>query len=181
MGEEVSIGMGGHEATVRNETPGDAEAVHRVQEWAFGRPDEANAVDLLRARNKAALSLVAVKDGQVVGHILFSPVTVSSAPKTLKAAGLGPLGVLPAYQRQGIGTLLVEAGIEKCREGGYGCVVVLGHAHFYSRFGFAPASRFNLKCQWNVPDETFMALVLREDALRGCSGVVQYEPEFYDL
>jgi putative acetyltransferase len=169
------------ETSVRREGPEDVEAVRRVHEEAFGQRDEAEVVNRLRAREKTVVSLVAVRDDLVVGHILFSRVTIASAPRAFKAVGLAPLGVLPAYQRQGAGTLLVRAGIEACRKAGYGCVVVLGHPQYYPRFGFVSASRYGLKCQWDAPEGAFMALALREGALEGCSGLVRYEAEFGGL
>jgi putative acetyltransferase len=112
---------------VRRERPEDIAAVRRVNECAFARPDEANLVDTLRMGSKVTLSLVAVEDGQIVGHILFSPVTIESGDRTFPAAGLGPMAVLPERQRRGIGSQLVKAGLKECRNAGHDCVVVLGH------------------------------------------------------
>jgi putative acetyltransferase len=165
-------------ARVRRERPDDVPAVRRVNEAAFGRAVEADLVDALRDRGTATLSLVAVLQDRVVGHILFSPVTIESGGEVTASLGLGPMAVLPAHQRQGIGRLLVRAGIEECRRAGHGGVVVLGHPEYYSRFGFVLASRLGLAWEHPAPDEAFMALELRDGALPRPSGIVRYQPEF---
>lgn len=167
--------------TIRAETPEDAPAVRRVNELAFGRPSEANLVDALRAKATPFISLVAVREGEVVGHILFSPVTIETgqAPNCTDAVfvGLGPVAVLPEYQNQGVGSQLVREGLEVCRQTEAAAVVVLGHPEFYPRFGFIPASRYGLRCEYPVPDDVFMALELRPGAL-SVPGLVKYHTEF---
>jgi putative acetyltransferase len=110
-----------------------------------------------------------------VGHVLLSPVTIDGThgPRGL---GLAPVAVVPEHQRDGIGSRLVREALQRVRELGYDYVVVLGHADYYPRFGFAPASRFGLRYEQPVPDEVFMALELRDAALDGASGVVRYLP-----
>ena len=122
-------------------------------------------MDALRDRGKTTLSLVAVLQDRVVGHILFSPVAIEAGGEVTAALGLGPMAVLPAHQREGIGSLLVRAGIEECRRAGHESVVVLGHPEYYPRFGFAPASRHGLVWERPAPDEAFMALELLSGAL----------------
>jgi putative acetyltransferase len=163
---------------VRHERSNDAVAVRRVNEEAFGRPAEADLVDLLRDRGKVTLSLVAETGDLVAGHILFTPVAIAGGSRAYPALGLGPMAVLPEHQRRGVGSLLVRAGLEECRRAGHGCVVVLGHPEYYPRFGFVPASRHGLAWEHSAPDEAFMVLVLRADALDGLGGVVRYAPEF---
>ena len=167
--------------TIREERPGDVASIRHVNEQAFGRPEEAHIVDRLRTRGKVILSLVAAQNDRIVGHILFSPVMTESEGGLFTVAGLAPMAVLPGLQKQGIGSRLVTHGLEQCREIGYGCVVVLGHAEYYPRFGFVPASRYGLKCEYDVPDEVFMALELREGALKGRAGLVKYQPEFKEV
>ena len=134
-------------------------------------------VDSLRSRWVVTLSLVAVKDDQVVGHIMFSPVTIEGPEQEFLALGLGPMAVLPKHQRQGIGTALAEAGLAECRKAGHERVVVLGIAAYYPRFGFELASRWGIVYEWGAV-ENFMAIELRQGALSGCAGVAKYQPEF---
>src|SRR5512139_987372 len=100
---------------VRREEPQDIAAIRFVNEQAFGGSGEADAIDQLRARGAATLSLVAVIDEQVVGHLLFTPVTIESPDRSWPGLGLAPLSVLPEYQRQGIGSALMDAGLGECR------------------------------------------------------------------
>ena len=171
-------------AIVRTELPEDVAEIRRVNELAFGRPAEADLVEALRANGKVALSLVAVEDNRVVGHILLSPVTTGStnpADSGFSAVGLGPMAVLPERQRSCIGSALVLTALYGARKAGHDCVVVLGHANYYPRFGFIPASRFGLQCEYNVPDEVFMATELRDGALSEHKGLVRYQPEFNEV
>lgn len=162
---------------IRAETVEDYAAVRRVNELAFGQPDEAALVEALRSVSPH-VSLVAVDDLQVVGHIFFSPVTIESEGPGAAAMGLAPMAVLPERQNQEIGSRLVREGLEECRRIGFGVVVVLGHPNYYPRFGFVPAATKGLRCKWPVPDEVFMVTELTPGALRGLRGLVEYRPEF---
>lgn len=162
---------------IRPETIADYEAIAYVEERACGL-NEANLVQALRSRHKVILSLVAVDYEQVVGHILFSPVVIETPEGAIDAVGLGPLGVLPQFQRQGIGSALVRHGLEALKRKNYAAVVVLGHPVFYLRFGFAPSVAYGIKSQYNVPDDVFMVAELVPGALNGKSGTVVYAPEF---
>jgi putative acetyltransferase len=162
---------------IRPEQPGDWLAVHHVNESAFNGHVEVDLVDALRRQVSDLISLVAEYDGSVVGHILFSPVALSDHPE-LRIMGLAPMAVAPAHQRTGIGSALVEAGVERCRELGFGAVAVLGHAQYYPRFGFRPAKGFGIGCEYDVPDEVFMMLELRPGFLDGVSGVIKYHDVF---
>ena len=168
------------ENIIRREGPGDIPGVRSLNEKAFGQPDEAALVDTLRENGRASISLVAVSGERVVGHILFSPMTLEEGGET-KALGLAPMAVMPELQRRGIGSRLVEAGLEDCRNMGYVAVFVLGHAGYYPRFGFVPASRFGIRCAYDAPDEAFMALELSPGALKSVRGRVLYAPEFDGL
>jgi putative acetyltransferase len=163
---------------LRPETPADCAAIHRVNELAFERADEAEVVDRLRESNAITLSLVALEDLQVVGHVLFSPVTVKSEKGDWGAIGLGPVAVLPTHQRRGIGAQLIRAGLEQLREAGHGVVIVLGHPAYYPRFGFRPTQAYNIRWEQTVPDEVFMLLELQPGAVAGRAGVVYYHPAF---
>lgn len=164
---------------IRRESSEDVRAVQRVNLAAFGRADEANLVDALRERGAVIASLVAVESDQVVGHILFSPASVANS--SLRIAGLGPMSVLPERQRAGVGSSLVRTGLEVCRREGLEALVVVGHPNYYPRFGFAPASRFGLTCEYDVPDEFFMAMELKQSALQDVGGLVRYQPEFSEV
>lgn len=160
---------------LHDETPAETAAIHALAAAAFGREDEAVLVDRLRAAGALALSLVALLDDAVIGHVGFSPVAIAGAERIL---GLAPTAVLPAYQRCAIGSRLVEEGLARARERGARGVVVLGHPHFYPRFGFVPASRFGLGYDPAVPDDAFMAAELVPGALAGARGRARYRPEF---
>ncbi|MES9946822.1 MAG: N-acetyltransferase [Candidatus Thiodiazotropha sp.] len=165
--------------TIRPEQPRDIAAVRAINQAAFDEPVEANIVDLLRSACPDAVSLVAVEDDRVLGHIFFSPASVRGEHGVTQGMGLAPMAVLPERQRQGIGSLLVEAGIDVMRERHCPFIIVLGHPEYYPRFGFAPASRYGLSCQWDgVPDEAFMVLILDESAMAGVSGTARYRDEF---
>jgi putative acetyltransferase len=166
---------------IRLEKPEDVPGIRIVNERAFGSSSEADIVDALRRNGKATISLVAEDEGRVVGHILFSPVTVETGERELAGLGLAPVAVLPEFQNRGVGSSLVEQGIERCREVGHSFVVVLGHPHYYPRFGFTPASRFGIKCEYDVADENFMAMELREGALQNQAGMARYQPEFNEV
>jgi len=164
--------------TLRHETSEDDVAIHAVHTEAFGRPQEGELVDALRRAEALTISLVAVQDDHIVGHIALSPVTVTSSTTTIEALGLAPMAVLPAYQRQGIGTQLVEAGLAACRATPYGIVVVLGHPHYYPRFGFTTAKPHGIVWEHDAPEEAFMVQEVKEGALGQVQGVVKYRPEF---
>jgi putative acetyltransferase len=162
---------------IRAEQPNDRAAIREVHLCAFGGDEEANLVELLRNRKKAVISLVAVSQQRVVGHILFSPISISNAPEDLRAVGLAPLAVVPESQNHGIGTQLTRAGLEACRQRDYDAVVVLGHPGYYPRFGFSRAKDHGLENEYDAP-EAFMVMELKPGALQRVSGLVQYAPEF---
>ena len=162
---------------VREETPSDLPAIRYVNEQAFGGPEEARLVDMLRASGKVVVSLVAVHQDRIVGHVLFSPVTVSQAPDNFRAVGLAPMSVLPEFQNRGIGSRLVRDGLDACKRLGYDAVVVLGHTHYYPRFGFTRAADYGLDNEYQALDE-FMVLELNQGVLKTIRGLVQYSPEF---
>ena len=167
--------------TIREEHPEDIEAIRGVNEKAFGQPQESHLVDALRSNGGVLLSLVATVNSLVVGHILYSPVSVGTEGEEVMGAGLGPMAVLPEYQRQGIGGKLIETGNQKLREAGCPFIVVVGHPEYYPRFGFEPARGYGMKCEWDVPDSVFMVLVTDRSKMKGVSGLAKYRQEFSDV
>jgi putative acetyltransferase len=163
---------------IRREEAPDAAAIRQVNEQAFGGSDEANAIEALRDRGALTLSLVAVQNEEIIGHLLFTPATIETADRAWQALGLAPLSVRPAYQRQGVGTALMKAGLAECAQLGYERIIVLGHADYYPRFGFQRASLYGIRCEWEVPEEAFMVLALQPRALEGVTGLAKYQPEW---
>lgn len=167
--------------SIREETPEDISAIRTINQQAFGRSEEAQVVDTLRESCDNLLSLVAESGGQVVGHILFSPVTIGAEHGIVHGMGLAPMAVLPGYQRQGIGSSLVRHGLALLLDRGCPFVIVLGHPDYYPRFGFELASKHGITSQWEgIPDEAFMILVFDESIMAGVSGVARYRDEFDD-
>ena len=132
-------------AEVRRERPEDVAAIAHVNDAAFGQPDESRIIEAVRDAGHPAISLVATPTGSVVGHILFTPVDLESSGPPVTVFGLGPMAVLPAWQRRGIGSRLVESGLRECSDRGCTAVVVVGHPQFYPRFGFRPARGLGLR------------------------------------
>lgn len=168
---------------VRAETSADHGAIDRVNRLAFGGENEARLVRALREAPGYSrdLSLVADGDGQVVGHILFTPIFIRGVERRAPALALAPMAVLPDWQRRGVGSSMIREGIERCRRLGQERIVVLGHSDYYPRFGFVAASQFGIRAPMPVPDEAYMVLALRPMALAGCAGMVEYPPAFSEV
>jgi putative acetyltransferase len=142
---------------VREEQPADLHAIHAVNAAAFETDAEARLVDALRASAGLILSLVAEVEGELVGHIAFSTVTVTRADgTTAEGVALGPVAVVPARQRAGIGGQLIADGLRRLREAGHPFCIVLGHPEYYPRHGFVRASTHGLAWDRRAPDEAFM-------------------------
>ena len=165
---------------IRDEQEADRPAVREIVSAEFDTGAEADLLDDLRAEAEPVVSLVAEEGGAVVGHVMFSPVSIAEHPDA-KLMGLAPLAVRYEYQGRGIGSALVRSGLERCREVGAIGVVALGHPEYYPRFGFSPASRFGLKCEYDVPEGAFLALELEPGALAGKPGTVRYHEAFGKL
>ncbi len=161
----------------RPERPDEHAQIFQLNLVAFNGRDEAELGDRLRAVAEPFISLVVAHEDHVVGHICFTPVKLESAG-SLAMMGLAPMAVHPDFQGQGIGTSLIRTGLEVCRQQKIAAVVVLGHADYYPRFGFLPASKFALKSTYAAPDETFMALELTPGPLAEVAGMVHYHPAF---
>lgn len=162
---------------VRPELPEDIPGIRVVNERAFPTQAEANLVDLCRRRGKISLSLAAILDGKVVGHVLLTPVSLDPPHPGWRGLGLGPIAVLPEFQGTGIGSRLMTISLEMCRTQMIDFVVLLGAPRYYTRFGFIPGREFGLSSAYGDGDE-FQARELRPGALRGAKAVVKYIPEF---
>lgn len=167
---------------IRQEHESDYKQVFKVVKIAFENEeytdkDEHNLVERLRKSEAFVpeLSLVAEIEGKVVGHILFTEITIG---REITLA-LAPVSVSPDYQGFGIGAKLIEAGHEVARTLGYKAIVLLGHADYYPRFGYVKASLYGIKAPFDVPDECFMVIELKENSLKEFNGVVEYAAEFF--
>ena len=163
---------------IRTEQTSDYEAVYNINCAAFSTSAEANLVNCVRDTEKS-VSLVAEVNGSIVGHILFTPVTLIQHP-SLQIAGLAPMAVNPSNQRQGIGSALIKSGIETVKSEGYGAVVVLGHVEYYPKFGFKFARDYKIAWE-HGHDDAFMLLELEPNYLKGLSGIIKYHPSFDEV
>ena len=166
---------------LRPEEANDIETIFDLNSQAFGRNNEAKVVNLLRCKKTfiPALSIVAIKENQLVGHILFTLVEiVDKQAKKYQSLALAPVAVHPDFQNQGIGTQMIKYGLNQAQQLGFKSVIVLGHAPYYPRFGFLPASRWNISAPFEVPSYNFMAMELNPGDLDGVSGIVDFPREF---
>ena len=169
---------------IREEQKRDYNAVFELNKLAFGQENEAKLVNLLRESSAyvPGLSMVATLDNKIVGHILFTKIKiVSEGGHETESLALAPMAVSPEFQQKGIGGELIRHGLNKARELEHKSVVVLGHRHYYPKFGFVPAERWNIKSPYDVPTEVFMAIELETDGLKDISGLVRYPKEFDTL
>ena len=163
---------------IRFEQREDVPRIHEVHRLAFGSALEGDIVDALRDAGVPLISLVAVDDGEIVGHVLFSPVTITGANADMRLVALGPMAAIPDRQRRGVGAALVKAGIEECRKRGVQAVFVVGHVEYYPRFGFGPAATFGISCEFEGVGDAFMVLELVPGALQGTAGVLHFHKAF---
>jgi putative acetyltransferase len=159
---------------IRPEQAGEVAAIYAVHASAFPTDAEAKLVDALRANGRLSVTLVAEDGGRIVGHVAFSPVSLTGVAVGL---GLAPLAVMPAFQRRGIGDQLVRQGLVAVARSGIGFVVVLGHPGYYPRFGFRRAKAVGLDNEYGA-DEAFMVLELQPGSLPASGGLVRYGAEF---
>jgi len=165
---------------IRSEEENDFDAVYYLNSSAFETLSEANLVNNLREKVNPYISLVYEIDNNIVGHIMFTPVSLIEHPN-LRIMGLAPMAVLPQYQKSGIGSELIQDGINKCKDLDYIAIVVLGHSEYYPRFGFIPSIHFNISCEYDVYDENFMILELISNSLQDKNGIIKYNIAFNDL
>ncbi|MFA5326172.1 MAG: N-acetyltransferase [Prolixibacteraceae bacterium] len=171
---------------IRKETPEDYTRVVELTEIAFKGLEfsdgkEGKLVENLHQSSLfiPELSLVAEVDGELAGHILFTPIRIENENETFETLSLAPVSVLPEFQKQGIGSRLIEAGHQKAKELGFRSIIVVGHPHYYPRFGYRPASKWGIKAPFDLPsDDVFMATELDDEALKGISGTVIFPAEY---
>lgn len=161
---------------IRHETAGDADAVRSVLTTAFGGDDEATLVGLLRDSGEVVLSLVALVEDEIVGHVLFSRLVIRAHARAFSGVALAPLAVLPAVERRGIGSALVRQGIRLLNDSGETIAIVLGDPEYYARFGFSTQLAQSLRSRYSGP--AFMALEIKPAALAGVAGDVEYPAAF---
>lgn len=178
---EVSVAEISTELTIRNERPDDHGRVGEIQRAAFGRASEAELVVALRREAKPLLSLVVERRGELIGHILFTPVEIEGAVGCPPCAGLAPLAVLPQEQAQGAGSALVRAGLHEAVQLGWHAVFLLGDPAYYARFGFGLTAPRGLHYESKAFDRAFQYVELVPDALSGCRGWVRYHAAFTKL
>ena len=164
---------------IRKEKLSEIQQIWEVNSSAFETNAESDLVNRLRNCGVDFISLVAKLDEEIVGHILFTEVTLENFD--IKIIGLAPMAVKPKYQNSGIGSVLVKQGLKECIATGYKAAVVLGHPNYYPKFGFIPSVEFGIKSEYDVPDEVFLVKELIENSLAGFSGVVKYHEEFNKL
>ncbi|ULL19637.1 N-acetyltransferase [Paenibacillus sp. H1-7] len=173
--------------TIRMEEVNDYRVTEQVIQEAFAGlafSDQKEHELVRKLRHSEAfipeLSLVFEEDGRIAGHILLSKIMIVNDQQSFEALALAPVSVLPSYQKQGIGAQLVRESLQRAKNLGYPAVIVMGHEHYYPKFGFQPASRWGITAPFEVPDELFMALELEDNSLKGIHGVVQYASAFYE-
>lgn len=168
--------------TIRQETLHDFKKVFEINCSAFRQVNEAKLVDTLRKNPTVfvpELSIVALENDEIVGHILFTKINIKDGKGNFyQSLGLAPIAVMPEQQKKGIGTKLIEHGLEKAKKIGFKSVIVLGHENYYPKFGFKPADKWRITAPFNVPANMFMAIELEKDSLKNISGTVVYPKEF---
>jgi len=170
------------EIKLRQETQADFAHIFEINHLAFGQEHEARLVDALR-NNRIAfvpeLSIVATVNDRIVGHILFTKITIKDDKENLnESLALAPVAVRPEFQKRGIGGQLIRHGFETAKVLGFKSIIVLGHEHYYPKFGFEPAVKWDIKAPFDVPSNVFMALELVTNGLKNVSGAVIYPKEF---
>jgi putative acetyltransferase len=173
--DEMGSGSG---VRIRPAEPGDETAILGIHRAAFETDAEAELVEALLASGDGVISLVALENAVVVGHVLLSRVTVGDDARA-KMVSLAPVAVRPEFQCRGVGSRLVRASVDVAREQGWDAVVVLGHAAFYPRFGFVPATPLGILPPWpDIPEDAWMVAELSDGVLDGLAGVVSFPPPF---
>ena len=168
---------------IRTETLNDYKHVFNLNYLAFeNRDDEAKLVERIRFSNSfiRELSLVAEEQGEIVGHVLFSKAKIIQDNGEIEVLVLAPVAVNPSVQKKGIGSNLIEEGLRRAKDLGYGLVCLIGHPNYYTKFGFQPARNHGIELtQFEVPDDVFMVNELIEGELQQTNGELRYPPAFF--
>lgn len=126
------------------------------------------------------MSLIAEINNEIVGHLLLSEAVVENQNEVYTVIVLAPIAVRPDFQKQGIGSSLIEEGVRRCKTFGYGLIFLIGHPSYYPRLGFQPARKFGLELQqFKVPDEVFMVYEVEEGMLQKIKGELKYPRAFF--
>lgn len=167
---------------IRQEISNDFKSVFALNHLAFGQEGESQLIEKIRRGNTFVpeLSLVAVQEGKIIGHILFSKIKIIGT-QIYPSLALAPMSVHPDFQKKGIGSKLVTIGLQIAKNLKFEHVIVLGHKNYYPKFGFHKASKWKINCPFEVPDENFMAIELVEGSLKNKDGVVEYPTAFYEV
>jgi len=166
---------------ITQETSNDFSAVYTILEGAFGQSNESKLVELLRKSSDfiPELSLIAKVDNNIIGHILFTKIKIEDENgNEYDSLALAPMAIIPKLQKKGIGGKLIHYGLNKAKKLGYPSVIVLGHEHYYPKFGFMPTDKWNIKAPFPVPANVFMGIELQENGFEGVNGIVRYPKEF---
>lgn len=165
---------------IRQEQSVDYQEVFSVHELAFNRTGEANLVNSLRKSDQyiPELSLVAELNGKIIGHIVYTKIKIHQGLESFESIALAPLSVLPDFQKSGVGSMLIRKSLSLAVELNYRSVIVLGHEHYYPKFGFTATDRWGIKTQFDVPASFLMGLELQPGSLEHVSGIIEYAPEF---
>jgi len=168
--------------TIRKEEEKDHKQIYEVNKLAFQQENEGKLIEKIRNTENfiPELSIVAEIDNRIVGHILFSKIKIVGK-SVYESLALAPMAVIPEFQKKGIGSELVKKGIKMAKKLGFDSIIVIGHKEYYPKFGFQRASKWNIKCPFEVPDEVFMAIELTEKAFEGKAGTVEYPDEFNEV
>lgn len=169
---------------IRTATNEDYKEIQNVVQQAFKNEEMSDHKEhqlVIKIKDSAAfvpeLSLVALEGEQIIGHIMYSKITVNDNQKNHDSLALAPVSVLPEFQNSGIGSMLIRKSIVIAEQLGYTSIIVLGHDTYYPKFGFEEAAKYNIYPPFEVPSPYFMVKFLTEDK-KSINGTVQYSKAF---
>jgi predicted N-acetyltransferase YhbS len=168
--------------SIRSEIPEDYDQITIVNDLAFNGKQEGELIIRLRRREQfiPELSLVCESNDIIAGHIFLFPIHIVSGNEKRPTIALGPMSVRPGFQNKGLGGELVKEGLKRAGELGFESVLVMGHPKYYPKFGFRKASWWKIKADFDVPDESLMAIELKKGSLGFGGGIIDYPAEYLD-